>query len=381
MWNESPPLAPWLPGVPAFILSAMRTLVLSILLTLTAQAQSIQSIAGTGQKGFSPDNTPAKEAQLNNPFGLTRGPDHALYFCDTDNHIIRKIAQGGLITTIAGTPTKKGYAGDNGPATAALLNEPYELRFDRTGDLYFVERLNHLVRHINMKTGTIETLAGNGKPGFAGDNGPAKNAQFNQPHSLQFDPAGDLYVCDILNHRIRKIDMKTRTITTYAGDGKKLPTPDNAPVAAAPLFGPRALDFDQQGNCYLALREGNAIYKIDAKTQTLHHLAGTGKKGNTGNNGPAKPATLSGPKAIALAKSGNVYLADTESHTIRMIDPVTNIITTVAGTGERGDGPFASPTACKLARPHGLYIDPTDNTLYIGDSESHRILKITQAKE
>ncbi|MDB5323612.1 MAG: vgb 3 [Phycisphaerales bacterium] len=390
-------ISPHLPQPPpASYHIPMRTplLIISVLLTLPLQAQ-IQSIAGTGQKGFSPDNTPAAQAQLNNPFGLTKGPDQALYFCDTDNHIIRKITPQGLISTIAGTPTKKGYAGDNGQATAALLNEPYELRFDKTGDLYFVERVNHVVRHINMKTGTIDTLAGTGKPGFKGDNGPAKDAQFNQPHSLQFDPAGDLYICDILNHRIRKIDMKTSTITTYAGanakekpqgPGTSLPgsSPasqlDNAPIKDTPLQGPRAIDFDPQGNCYLALREGNAIYKVDAKTQTLHHLAGTGKKSNTappGNNGPAQSATLSGPKAIALARNGNVYIADTESHTIRMINPTTNIITTVAGTGEKGDGPFTTPLECKLTRPHGLYIDQ-DGTIYIGDSESHRILMLRQ---
>ena len=357
----------------------MRIILLALtLLTLSSQAQ-IQSIAGTGEKGFSGDGGPAIQAQINNPFGLTLGPDHALYFCDTENHILRKISPDGLISTIAGTPTKKGYAGDQGPATAALLNEPYELRFDKTGDLYFVERMNHLVRHINMKTGVIDTLAGNGKPGFAGDNGPASKAQFNQPHSLQFDPAGDLYICDILNHRIRKIDMQTRTITTYAGTGKKGPTPDNAPVAGTPLFGPRALDFDTAGNLYLALREGNAIYRIDMKSQTLHHIAGTGKKGFTGDDGPALQATLSGPKALAVAPNGNIYLADTESHSIRMINPTTHTIHLVAGTHHKGHGPYTTPLQCQLARPHGLYVAP-DNTIYIGDSESHRILKISPGK-
>ena len=362
----------------------MRTplLLTLILTTLPTVADPVLTVlAGTGQKGFSPDNTPAAQAQLNNPYGLTLGPDHSLYFCDTDNHIIRKITPQGLIVTVAGTPTKKGYTGDHGPATRALLNEPYEVRFDTAGDCYFVERMNHLVRHIDMKTGVIDTLAGNGKPGFAGDNGPAANAQFNQPHSLQFDPAGNLYICDILNHRIRRIDMKTRTIATYAGTGERSPTPDGANCATAPLFGPRALDFDKAGNCYLALREGNAIYRIDAKTQTLHHLAGTGKKGNTGNNGPALAATLSGPKGLSIASSGNIYLADTESHTIRMIDPTTGIITQIAGTGEKGDGPFTAPLQCKLTRPHGIYIAPADNTLYIGDSESHRILMIEPAKD
>jgi streptogramin lyase len=358
----------------------MRTtlLVLLTIFSLSSQAQ-IQPIAGTGEKGFSPDNTPATQARLNNPFGLTLGPDHALYFCDTDNHIIRKISKDGLISTVAGTPQKKGYAGDHGPATHALLNEPYELRFDTAGDLYFVERLNHCVRHIDMKTGTIDTLAGNGKPGFAGDNGPAANAQFNQPHSLQFSPTGDLYICDVLNHRIRKIDMKTRTITTFAGTGKREPTPDNAPLATAPLFGPRALDFDAAGDLYLALREGNAIYRIDMKSQTLHHVAGTGKKGFTGDDGPALQATLSGPKALAVAPNGNIYLADTESHAIRMINPTTHTILLVAGTHHKGHGPYTTPLQCQLARPHGLFVAP-DGTIYIGDSESHRILKLPPTK-
>jgi streptogramin lyase len=252
-----------------------------VLLTPLTHAATITTLAGTGHPGYSGDNAPATRAQLDNPYGLTRGPDDALYICDVDNHIIRRIDKAGQITTIAGTPGKKGYAGDNDPATQALMNEPYEARFDTAGNLYVVERMNHVVRKIDAKTHIITTIAGTGKPGFAGDNGPAKNAQFNQPHCLQFDPAGDLYICDIANHRIRKINMKTQTIQTFAGTGKKGNTPDNAKLEGTPLSGPRAIDFGPDGDAYIALREGNALYKIDMKTQTLHHIAGTGKPGFT----------------------------------------------------------------------------------------------------
>jgi len=356
----------------------MRTLTLLLTLSLLApltRAATITTYAGTGKPGYSGDNAPADKAQLNNPYGLTKGPDDALFICDVDNHIIRRIDKTGHITTVAGTPGKKGYAGDNGPATAALMNEPYEARFDAAGNLYVVERMNHVVRKIDTKTQIITTIAGTGKPGFAGDNGPATSAQFNQPHALQFDPAGDLYICDIANHRIRKINMKTQTIQTFAGTGERKPTPDNAPLKNTPLAGPRAIDFGSNGDLYIALREGNAIYKLEMKTQTLHHIAGTGKPGFTPDKSPAQTTALNGPKGLSIAKSGNIYLADTESHTIRMINPKTNTIERIAGTGQKGDGPEGDPIKCKLTRPHGIFVDK-DGTIYIGDSESHRVMVI-----
>ena len=329
------------------------------------------SIAGTGQRGFSGDGGQAKQAQLNNPYGLTRGPDGALYICDMDNHRIRKLTVDGLIATIAGTG-QRGYAGDGGPALKADLNEPYEVRFDQSGNLFFVEMKNHLVRRVDAKTQTISTVAGTSKAGFSGDGGPAVKAEFNQPHSIQFDPHGDLFICDIGNHRVRRVDMKTGMITTFAGTGERKPTPDGANLDGAPLNGPRAIDFDKAGDLWLALREGNAIYKIEMKAGTIHHVAGTGQKGFTGNGGPAKEATLSGPKGISIAPSGNVYFADTESHSIRMIDVKKNTVELVTGTGEKGDGPDGDPPGCKYSRPHGVFVD-TDRTLYISDSESHRV--------
>jgi sugar lactone lactonase YvrE len=236
--------------------------------------------------------------------------------------------------------------------------------------MYFVEMQNHLVRRVDAKTGVISTVAGTGQPGFGGDGGPAAKAQFRQPHSIAFDRQGRLYVADIGNHRIRRIDLKAGTIETFAGTGERKPAPDGAAVAGTPLNGPRAMDFDRNGDMYLALREGNAVYRIDMRKSTIHHVAGTGEKGL--RDGPAREALLNGPKGIAIGPDGGVWIADTESHTIRRIDPKKGSIETVVGAGTRADGPDGAPLACGLARPHGVYVD-RQGVVYIGDSENHRV--------
>ena len=332
----------------------------------------ISTILGTGELGFSGDDGKATEARINGPFGVLRGSDGCLYVCDTYNHCMRKIDRKGIVTTVAGTGAKKGYAGDGGMATEALLNEPYEVRFDQTGDMYFVEMMNHVIRKVDMKTGKISTVAGTGKKGFAGDGGPASKAVFNRPHSIQFGPKGNLYVCDIGNHRIRKIEMKTGKVSTFSGTGKKAKTKNGGKISEVDLNGPRAIDV--VGNTmWLALREGNAVYRLELERGTIHHVAGTGKKGFTGNGGPAKKATLSGPKGIAVGPKGNIYLADTESHTVRMIDLKTGKLELIAGDGKKGDGPEGkNPKRCRMDRLHGIFVDQ-DGAIYVGDTNTHRI--------
>ena len=314
-----------------------------VLLTALRQSQfNLETIAGTGNPGFSGDNGPADKAEINNPYGLTMGPQGALYFCDMSNHRIRKIDSKGVITTVAGNG-QKGWSGDGSPALQATLNEPYEIRFDRNDDMYFVEMRNHLIRRMDAKTGLISTVAGQGKPGFAGDGGSAATALFNQPHSIQF-VGDDLWVCDIGNHRIRKIDFKTGLISTVGGTGEKAATRDGEILPGNALNGPRAIDVS--GNTlWLALREGNAICKVDLTTQRIRRVITTG---------------LAGPKGITIAPNGWAIWADTESHSIKYLDPQNNSVQTLAEN---------------LKRPHGVYAH-TDGKLYIGDSENHRILRV-----
>jgi streptogramin lyase len=300
-----------------------------------------------------------------------RGPDGALYFCEYTGQRIRKVTPDGMIHTVAGTG-KKGYSGDGGPALQATFNLPHEIRFDRDGNFYVADMVNNAIRRVDAKTGVITTFAGIGAAGYSGDGGPANKAQLKQPHSIQFGPDGSLYICDIGNNVIRKVDMKTGTISTFAGTGKPGDTADGAPVAGTPLKGPRSIDFDKDGNLWLVTREGNQVLKFDMKEGKIHLVAGTGKKGFTGNGGPAKQATLSGPKGIAIDAEGNAWLADTESHSVRMVDAKTGNLELIAGTGEKGDGPDGDPLKCKMARLHGIYVD-ADGAVYIGDSEAHRV--------
>lgn len=330
-----------------------------------------QTIAGTGTAGHTGDGGPATAAQLNNPFGVVRGPDGALYFCEYDGQVIRRLDREGRLTTFAGSG-RRGSGGDGGPALEAEFDQPHEIRFDAAGNLFVADMRNHRIRRIDAQSQRISTVAGTGQPGDTGDEGPAVQARLRQPHSLAFGPDQQLYIGDIGNHRIRRVDPQTGIIRTFAGTGTAGPTPDGAPIQGTPLNGPRALAFAPDGQLWVALREGNQILRLNLRQGTIHHAAGTGTAGFTGNGGPARLATLSGPKGLAIAPDGEVYLADTESHSIRHIDPRTGQIDIVAGTGSPGDGPDGEAGTCQLRRPHGVYVD-TDGTLYVGDSENHRI--------
>ena len=337
-----------------------------------APSAAVSTVIGTGQPGFS-------EEQVANPYGVVIGPDRAVYFCDLDNQRIRRLdRETGRTTTIAGNG-ERGYEGDGGPATDASLNMPHEILFDAAGDLFIVERDSHVVRKVDMATGVISTVAGTGQAGFSGDGGPAASALLRTPHSIAFDPSGRLLICDIGNHRVRRVDPSTGTIETFAGTGTREATPDGAPLEGTPLNGPRSMAFDPAGRLYLALREGNAIYRIDLDTETIHHVAGTGEQGYTGDGGAATQATLAGPKGLAY-RDGRLYVADTENHVIREVDTATGLIMTVLGTGEPGDGPGPDPLACKLNRPHGVFAQ-TDGGLLVGDSEAHRIRLLTPPSE
>ena len=342
---------------------------------LLAQKTRVRTIAGIGIAGYEVEGEVgllATETRINNPYGIVSGPDDALYFCEVDEGRIRRLdTNTGRLTTIAGNGIKA-YTGDGRPALEASFSAPHEIRFDDRGNLFVVERDAHVVRRIDANTNLVSTVAGTGEAGFSGDGGAAIAAQLRQPHSIALDATGNLLICDIGNHRVRSVDLNSGVISTLSGTGERTRTPDRGPITGTPLLGPRSIDTDSNGNAYLVLREGNAVFQLDLQANTLERIAGTSEKGYSGDGAAAKLATFNGPKGIAYsAQDHSLYIVDTENHVIRRMDLGSGIIETVLGSGERGDGPDGDPLTCKLNRPHGVFV--YRGTVYVTDSESHRV--------
>jgi streptogramin lyase len=340
----------------------------------------MSTVAGTGQPTNNGDSGEALKVNIGDPFGVEFGPDGALYITEVRHHRVRRLdRKTGELTTVAGTG-EIGYSGDGGPATKAKLNEPYEIRFDADGHMFFVEMQNHLVRRVDAKTGVITTVAGTGKAGFGGDGGLATKAMFKQPHSIALDGRGRLFIADIGNHRIRVVDLASGMIDTFAGTGEAKPPIDGQPAHGRPVLGPRAL-YIRDNTLWLALREGHSVWKLELAAgdkAVWQHIAGTGKRGFGGDGGPAKEATFDGPKGIVVDADGHVDVVDTENQAIRRIDTKTGFISTIAGQGPQAkgyagdDGPALE---AKLDRPHGICHGP-DSAVYIGDTLNHRVRRI-----
>jgi DNA-binding beta-propeller fold protein YncE len=335
----------------------------------------IETVAGTGVQGHAGDGGPATAALLNNPFDLAFDPEGNLIFSDTFNHRICKIdARTGLISTIAGTG-ERGFDGDGGPAARAKLNEPYGVVIDSGGRIFFADRLNRRVRSVDSR-GTIATLAGDGSGKYGGDGGPAAVAGLAEPNGLALE--GDrLYIADVADHRVRVVDLRTGTIATFAGTGAARHDGDGGPAAAAGIFGARAVAFAPDGSLYVMERQGSCIRQI--RDGIIATVAGTGERGYAGDGADARQAVFNAPKEMAVAPNGDIFVVDTENHAIRMIEASTWIVRTIAGNGTAGPGvDGGSAVQPCLARPHGAVV-ATDGTIYIGDSGNHRVRKLTRA--
>lgn len=334
----------------------------------------IRTVAGNGEPGQKGDFGKAQAAQVDNPLSVTRGPDQSIWFCEASSNRVRCIRPDGVVVTVAGNG-RKNFSGDRGPALEASLSAPYEVKFDSNGDLLIADTGNHAIRKVDMKTRTIQTIAGTGFGRYSGDGDSATVAHLKNPSSIQFGPDGCLYICDMGNHAIRKLDLKTGIITTVVGIGTPGSTPDGAPLEGTPLRTPRSIDFDRDGHLWVTSPEEHRVYKIDLAAGRIHVAAGTGAKGFSGNGGPPREATFNGPKYLAVDSQNNVWIADTENHAIRIIDAKTGKVELVAGTGERGDGPEGNPLLCKLARVHGVFVN-ADGSVLVADTEAHRVRMI-----
>jgi sugar lactone lactonase YvrE len=344
---------------------------------LLAEHPRVERIAGTGAPTNNGDSGPVEAINIGDPFGVEIGPDGALYIAEVRNHRIRRLdLKTRKLTTVAGCG-RRGYSGDAGPAVNAELNEPYELRFDPDGNMFIVEMMNHIVRRVDGKTGLISTVAGNGRQGFDGDGGPATKALFKQPHSIALDGKRALYVADIGNQRIRRIDLETGIIESIAGNSQRRLPQDGQVARGNPILGPRALYVD--GNTlWIALREGHSIWRMNLADEILRHVAGTGQVGFAGDDGPAAEAKFNGPKGIAVAPDGNVYVVDSENNAIRRINLPTGVITTVAGGSSNDQGVTVRSnfaTDAQFRSPHGVCIAPS-GAILIGDTLNHRICRV-----
>jgi DNA-binding beta-propeller fold protein YncE len=350
-----------------------------VLIALVAGSDPIITTgAGTGRQGDGGDGGPATKAHLNQPFDVAFDARGDVYFSDTFNHRIRKIdRRTGTIGTVAGTG-KAGFSGDGGPAAEAMINEPYGVVLDPSGNLYFADRLNRRVRRVDAATGRITTVAGTGVSDSGGDGGPGGRAGLVEPNGVALDSAGRiLYIADVAGHRIRKVDVATGIITTFAGTGRARHEGDGGPAARASIWGARAVDVSPDGTVYILEREGNSLRSVDPRSDIITTIAGTGSKGYTGDGGPALKATFNGPKELAVDRSGNLWIVDTENHAIRFIDANSHTVHTAAGTGRpggHGDGGPAS--AALLDRPHGVAVGP-DGSVWIADTNNHRLRVVT----
>ena len=322
--------------------------------------------------GFAGDGGPATAAQLNAPVGVALDPAGNLYIAERENHRIRKVTPGGVISTYAGTGTQ-GFSGDGGPATGAQLLGPGGVALDPAGNFYIADRNNDRIRRVSTD-GTIATYAGSGSLGFSGDGGPATAARLNMSlGGVALDSAGNLYIADLLNERIRKVSP-VGTISTYAGNGGYGFWGDGGPGTAAQLR-PRGMALDPAGNLYIADFGNSRVRKV-TPGGTISTYAGTGTPGFAGDGGPATAAQLSFPQGVALDSAGNLYIADSNNNRIRKVTP-GGTISTYAGTGLQGFSGDGGPAIdAQLWFPVGVALDSAGN-LYIADQENQRIRKVT----
>ncbi len=358
---------------PGYLPSAPATASYSITSTPTTV---ISTIAGDGSRGFPQSGGPATGVGIGMPSGVAIDRGGNVYIADVNNNVVyKKDAATGNLSLVAGTGSG-GYSGDNGPATSAQLNSPSGLAVDASGNVYIADNFNDRVRMVSAQTGIITTIAGPGSAASLGDGGPATQAYLAQPAGLAFDSAGNLYIADSFNDRIRMIAAQTGIISTVAGGGNGIQLGDGGPATQATLDYPTGLAIDSSGNIYIADQNNGRIRVVTAQTGIITTIGGNGDQGTDGDGGPATQAEVWPGLGIAVDAQGNVYASSWPGE-VRKISKADGTITLYAGNGYcswGGDG--GSATVAGLCEPQGLALD-SGGSLYISDFFNARIRKAT----
>ncbi|MFI5120287.1 MAG: hypothetical protein ACHQM4_07735 [Thermoanaerobaculia bacterium] len=348
-------------------------------LAFPSAAQTITTIAGNGTNAFSPDGSLAAVSPLalalDSTSNVVVDPEGNLVFSEGGAARVRRIVKKtGTLETVAGSG-RASFAGDGGPATAAALKSPSEVALDRNGNLYIADAANYVVRRVDAKTRLITTIAGIRKNVFTGD-GLASEAGLARPAGLAFDREGRLLIADTMNARVRRLDFKSGRIETLAGNGDMAFSGRPEKALGTGMAWPNAPRVDRSGNLWFCATGNNRVLKLDVKTGQVLVAAGDGMGNYAGDGGPGPSAQLNQPASLVLDGADNVFIADTMNHAIRRLDAKTGILKTVAGDGTPGfEGDGGPATKARLNFPVGLGLDGK-GSLFVVDSMNARIRKI-----
>ncbi|MGE5548948.1 MAG: OmpL47-type beta-barrel domain-containing protein, partial [Bacteroidota bacterium] len=331
----------------------------------------ITTVAGMGMGGYAGDGVPATAAKLYYPSGVAIGPEGSIYI--TDQNRIRRVGPDGIIATIAGTGVG-GYSGDGGPAREAKMTISHGVAIGPDGSIFISDTDNNRIRRVDPD-GIITTIAGTGVAGYSGDGGPATAAMIDNPYGVAICPDGGIYISDYGNHRIRRVDPNG-IITTIAGTGQQGYSGDAGPATEAMLSGPKGVAVGPDGSICIADSNNSRIRRV-GPDGIITTIAGTGQQGYSGDGGPAIVAKLAWPVGVTFGPDGSIYIGD-DFYWVRRISP-DGIITTIAGTGVGGySGDGGPATAAMLCRTRGVAVGP-DGNLYIGDYSNGRIRRVSPA--
>ena len=341
------------------------TLGLLMLFCPAARADKLVLVAGGGE----PD------ARLIQPFGVDFHPDGIVLVEMAKGERLRMIDAKGKLMTLAGKEGVKGNEGDGQRGSEARFNGMHSLAVGPEGKIYLADTWNNRVRVFDPKTRIVSAFAGTGEKGFSGDGGTAEKAKFGGCFCISFDPdQKNLFITDLDNRRIRKVEMKTGIVSTVAGNGEKGVPKNGEQATAQPLVDPRAHAVDAKGNLYILERGGHALRVVDAKG-AIRTVAGTGKAGM--GIGTALEASMNGPKHLCIDRDGSVLIADTENHRLVRYVPGEEKLVAVAGTGKKGTGGVGGdPLKAEFNQPHGVIVDPKTGAIFISDASNGRVLRI-----